>query len=414
MVTPRWAELSQKPARKAIFGDVILSLDMLLDRRNMGVRIPREVRMARRQSTGIARAPASAQSRVVSDFPKHTLQQALRVAQGIHDRNGGRPLPPTETAIAIGLSPGSSDFRVLLSSSIKYGLTAGSFNVERVSIDTLGQEIVEPKDADDRTRALVEAALAPTTFRAIYDAFRGKKLPDAEFFRNAVVREFGVPREHAEKCVEIFLANVEYLGLATVTPTGRWLSSHPSGRVNVAAPSPSIPQNRQEESDTATSPVRSTGEEPSFASRPKGHAIFVGHGKLKGPLDQLVKFLAEYHIPYKVAVDEANEGRPISAKVAEIMQACSAAILIFTPDEEHRSTDCATVWKPSDNVVYELGAASVLYGRQVVIFKEESVTFPTNFRDLGYISFKGDDLNAKTHELLRELIAFKLVKLSVG
>ena len=73
--------------------------------------------------------------RVRSDFPKNTLDEALRVARALYEANGGQPLPPTETAIALGMSPGSSDFRVILSSSIKYGLTRGSFNSERVSME---------------------------------------------------------------------------------------------------------------------------------------------------------------------------------------------------------------------------------------------------------------------------------------
>jgi hypothetical protein len=67
--------------------------------------------------------------KIESDFPKHPLEQALVVAEALEEKNGGKPLPPPETAIALGVSPGSSEFRVLLSSSIKYGLTTGSFSV---------------------------------------------------------------------------------------------------------------------------------------------------------------------------------------------------------------------------------------------------------------------------------------------
>jgi predicted nucleotide-binding protein len=68
--------------------------------------------------------------------------------------------------------------------------------------------------------------------------------------------------------------------------------------------------------------------------------------------------------------------------------------------------------EPSENVVYELGASSYLYGDRVVIMKEDSVDFPSNFRDIGYISFATDQLEAKTMEVLRELIGFGIVKVS--
>ena len=163
--------------------------------------------------------------RVKSDFPKYTLDDALRVPRALSDKNGGQPLPPTETAIAIGVSPGSSEFRTLLSASIKYGLTSGSFNSEKVSLEDAGRNIVEPRSPEDERKALVDASLAPPTFRAVYGYFRGKKLPDEVFFQNTLVREFSVPREHAEKCVAVFTKNMERVGLIRVANTGRWLAT---------------------------------------------------------------------------------------------------------------------------------------------------------------------------------------------
>ena len=144
------------------------------------------------------------------------------------------------------------------------------------------------------------------------------------------------------------------------------------------------------------------------------NSIFLGHGKNKRPLDQLKQVLDEYKIPYKVAVDEANRFRPISQKVADTMQECGAGYPIFTADEEFHDVHNTVIWRPSENVVYELGAASMLYGSKIIIFKEDTVDFPANFRDIGYISFEKDALSAKVNELFRELIAFGLIKVSVG
>ncbi len=54
-----------------------------------------------------------------------------------------------------------------------------------------------------------------------------------------------------------------------------------------------------------------------------GQAIFVAHGKNKKPLEQLKKILDQFKIPYKVAIEEPNLGRPIGTKVREIMHACN-------------------------------------------------------------------------------------------
>jgi predicted nucleotide-binding protein len=147
-------------------------------------------------------------------------------------------------------------------------------------------------------------------------------------------------------------------------------------------------------------------------SESTGQGIFVAHGKDKKPLEQLKKILEQFKIPYRVAIDEPNLGRPISSKVRETMRACNCAILIFTADEEFGDKEGNAVWRPSENVIHELGAAGYLYDNRIVIMKEDTVNFPSNFRDIGHISFAKDQLEAKAMEILKELIGFGIVKVS--
>ncbi len=48
-----------------------------------------------------------------SEFPKHSLKAALRISLALEEKNSGNPMPPTDIAIALDKSPGSSDFRML-------------------------------------------------------------------------------------------------------------------------------------------------------------------------------------------------------------------------------------------------------------------------------------------------------------
>jgi predicted nucleotide-binding protein len=93
---------------------------------------------------------------------------------------------------------------------------------------------------------------------------------------------------------------------------------------------------------------------------------------------------------------------------------CSSAIFIFTADERFVRDDGvgeqSEIWRPSENVVYELGAASVLYERRIVIFKESRVSFPRDFSDLGYIEFQSDQLEAKMGNLLAELVGLDFLE----
>jgi predicted nucleotide-binding protein len=94
------------------------------------------------------------------------------------------------------------------------------------------------------------------------------------------------------------------------------------------------------------------------------------------------------------------------------MLQCGSAILIFTCDEKFFDEEGNEIWRPSENVVHELGAASLLYEDRIVIFKEKGLHFPTNFQSIGYIEFEVDSIDAKTADLLKELIGFGLVKVT--
>jgi len=354
-----------------------------------------------------------------SEFPKHSLKAALRVPLALEEKNSGNPMPPTDVAIAIEKSPGSSDFRMLLSSSIKYGLSTGSYNQSKIALTSLARDIVAPTSDEAKNKALFQSAFMPPLFKSIFSSYKGKKVPDMQFFQNALVRDFGVSRDQAARCAMVFYENADYLGLVRQATTGRWLASEPTG----IAPQEELAiageagggENGQHDPTGEQSPsLQARAEIKSQPASLAKNAIFLGHGKNRVPLQQLEKFLSEYKIPHKVVVDEANKGRPISQKVADSMNECGAAIIIFTADEEFRDPNGQIIFRPSENAIFELGAASALYGSRVVIFKETGVTFPTNFRDIGYIEFDKDRLDAKVSELFRELIAFKLITVSVA
>jgi len=171
----------------------------------------------------------------------------------------------------------------------------------------------------------------------------------------------------------------------------------------------------QDPAADASQPQRTGAGAPSSQThigKPLGQAIFIAHGKNKKPVEQLKKILDQFKIPFKVAVEEPNLGRPISAKVRETMEACNCAILVFTADEEFKNVQGQAIWRPSENVVYELGASGYLYDNRLVIMKEDDVSFPSNFRDLGYISFAKDNLESKSMEIIKELVGFGILKIS--
>jgi predicted nucleotide-binding protein len=349
--------------------------------------------------------------KVKSDFPKHSLEEAVRVARALEEANGGQPLPPTETAIALGMSPGSSEFRTILSSSIKYGLTRGSYNQDRIALEELGRNIVEPKSADESRLALLSAALKPETFRAIHDYYRGKKLPEATFFQNTVVREFQVPREHAEKCVSIFNANMEHVGLIRVATTGRWLSAEAAPAETASSSEDETTEGRRPETEPPelTSPEleAAVGKPPpatSIVDSRRLKRVFVTHGKNVSFIDPVKKLLSFGEMDAVLSAEKQTVSQPVPDKVMNDMRSCGAAIIHI--EDELKLVDSGAnehvVLNP--NVLIEIGAAMALYGRRFILLVKDGIKLPSNLQGLFEVRYTGDQLDGNATIKLLEAI----------
>jgi predicted nucleotide-binding protein len=351
------------------------------------------------------------------NYPPLTLSKSLTMAQAIQDGASGMPVDRLTLSVLMNKSPSSSGFIMLVLSSRAYGLTTGGKNASEFALTALGREAVSD-DPDTRVKALHKAVLTVEPFRTFLTAHDQKKVPVAAAFKAFLTGKASVPGDRAEEAMAQLLSDATTARMIKMVKGAQYITLKTS---DPGMPEPTVEdiedgddQGLQDDALTVAEnggPPEDKDLPPAPPTRPA--AIFVGHGKNKKPLEQLKKILEEYEIPHTIVVDEANAGRPISEKVAEAMDECGAAILIFTADQEFKDSDGNTVWRPSENVVYELGAASAKYGRRVIIFKEESVDFPTNFRDIGHISFAKDQLDAKGMELFRELIQFGLVTFSV-
>ncbi|MCH7730373.1 nucleotide-binding protein, partial [Patescibacteria group bacterium] len=265
-----------------------------------------------------------------------------------------------------------------------------------------------------RKSAITNSVFKPDSFSKVFEYYKGKKVPEKNFFANTLVRDFGIPKKQATVFVKIFMTNMKYLGLINETTTGPWFASERSSSALQEGIKVQESKETGDEEQRTELPVSKTNHQTPQTIKSPPNAIFLGHGKNEKPLNQLIKILDEYKIPHKEAIAEPNAGRPISTKVADTMRECGAAILIFTADEKFKDEEDNEIWRPSENVAHELGAASVLYDNKIVIFKEDEVSLASNFSGVGYISFKKDKLNDKAGELFRELVEFKLLSFTVG
>jgi predicted nucleotide-binding protein len=355
------------------------------------------------------------------NFPKHSLEASLVVAQKIQDEMGGKPMNRLLLAESLGLSPSSSNFREILSSSFKYGLTEGTEKADQVSLSAIGISATS-KETMKRLTALRTAALRSPVFGQFFRDYGNKKVPSAEMLPKLLNVSYSVPKDLTSECASLVLANGRFVEIIReIGGSPHILFDTEFSKIDkedLEATAGNEDENASDSNLGETSAIiRSAEQSPTDvatnAPASRTHKpIFVAHGKNKAPLQQLQALLTSFQIPHKVVIDEANLGRPISQKVRDTLQECGSAILIFTRDEQFVDKNGAEIWRPSENVIYELGATSYLYGDRIVIFKEKGIHFPTNFQNIGYIEFESDDIQARTADLLKELIGFGLVRVT--
>ncbi|WP_019178632.1 TIR domain-containing protein [Methanomassiliicoccus luminyensis] len=311
------------------------------------------------------------------------------------------------------MTPQSGAFRQLLSSSIRYGLTNGSEKAEKVSLTELGASIVAPTKEGEVKSCQYKALTTPVIFNKILTFYDSKKIPSENILKNTLRREFGIIPEDVDACYKVLMTNIKYLGLIESIKGSDYLQLKKIKEVvddEVESPSSEGDLEDCGESNRIEVTDESECKVNPITTKPK--QIFVAHGKNKKPLEQLKSILSQFKVPYKVAVDEPHNGRPISDKVAQLMKECSSGIFIFTADEETTGSQNIKVLRPSDNVVFELGAGIVLYSDKIVILREEGVSFGSDFTGYGYITFEKDKLDAKAFELMKELISLGFLQVT--
>jgi predicted nucleotide-binding protein len=360
------------------------------------------------------------------NYPPLKLADALQVAAAIQDQASGMTVTRLTLAQLLDVSPSSSNFRDLVAASRFYGLTSGGINADEFGLTTLGEGATSG-DEVARAAACKRAVLNVPPYRTFLETFSNKKVPGAVAMREFLVKNAAVPEERVEEGIGFILADAATAGFVRSVKGAQYVDLTGAPRIAEVAQEQS--ERGAEDAETPAAEMKELPASRSDAGAetrdhlqvqtPREHdakpkKVFIAHGKNRTPLDQLKKALDQFKVSYAVAVDEPNKGRPISKKVATLMRdECSSGIFIFTADEQFlRPTESGTeeVWRPSENVVYELGAASILYENRIVIFKEKGVSFPTDFSDLGYIEFEKDKLVAELGSLFSELVALDILE----
>lgn len=139
----------------------------------------------------------------LSNYPRHTIEKALRIPNAIIEQNAGKETTEKEAAGFLGITNPKGPFQLEISSATKYGL------LERPSSgmmkpSEIAKRIIRPKSQDDELNAIREAILNAPVISEVYKHYRGENLPDRKFFENTLTDTFKIPTEKLSEFIEIF------------------------------------------------------------------------------------------------------------------------------------------------------------------------------------------------------------------
>lgn len=341
-----------------------------------------------------------------SSVPLLSLSEALKIAQALYDNFASNPTAPILLAQAVGVSPGSSNWRDLTGASSAYGLTTGAYNSDKIGITDLAKKIIAPTVEGAEIQARVEAMLKPETLNKFFNKYNNAKLPRDIIIENVLREEFSVPQEKVSSVLSLLKENGKYTGIFRETKTGTFiLIDNPEPIVDIKTADDSIvdveeiPAELAEKLDIVK-PNTSTPPKPQNPyEKPK---VFISHGKNKKIVNQLKEIVTFGQFEPIVSVENETTAIPVPDKVFNDMRQCFAGIIHIESEEEFLDKDGNKQFKLNENVLIEIGAAIAFYNKRFILLCEKNVKLPSNLQGLYRCNYEGPQLDYEaTMKLLK-------------
>ena len=166
-----------------------------------------------------------------------------------------------------------------------------------------------------------------------------------------------------------------------------------AGRLEVELPSDPMPVETGDAEASQASEPPYEGLEPRRSPR-----IFVGESARSEAVELALQVLTEFDIAHGTSTRAAGDDSPISSSASEVMRECTAAVLVIAEDDMR--SGASAEWERS---LYQIGAASLLYGQSIVVLCERGVQLPMEARRYPQVRFDANSAQDAAYGLLRQL-----------
>lgn len=340
-----------------------------------------------------------------AEFPNNSIQQAQRIAQAIWDNFAGKGAAPHQIAMAIDMSPTSGTWRNLCGSSLAYGLTDGGYNASQITLTDLGRRVVAPTEEGDDARARIEAILQPRMLREFFQKYDKAKFPKDEIAKNVLVN-FGLPKERAERALQILKEAGEFAGIVLNSRSGLFVALDSPAPSRPGNPAPQeCDQGEENQPPEAVAPTNSA--RGSLVAMTAVNRVFITHGKNKKILEQVREIVRFGKFEPVVAQEHETVSKPVPQKVLDDMRTCQAAVIHVGIERYLLDDEGNKVPQLNGNVLIEIGAAMALYKGSFVLLVEDSAALPSNLQGLYECRYSGNELGMDaTMKLLKTFNEF--------
>jgi hypothetical protein len=200
-------------------------------------------RHKKKKKKGKRKAGTSQRTRTVRPYPASSFEEALPLAEAIHEYASSEKVRRLTLLKHLEKSPTSSSTMMLITNSTKYGLTKGSYAADWLELTEIGSIASNPASPPrEKLKARFDLAIEGVApFQKLYSEFKGKRLPSHDVLKDVLLEgkfEIDKPTE----CVDLFIVNAKYLGLLqtiagseTLIPIEQALDELGNGQQVVAA-----------------------------------------------------------------------------------------------------------------------------------------------------------------------------------
>jgi hypothetical protein len=161
-----------------------------------------------------SRTPKTARSRTPRPYPASSFQEALPLAEAIHQYASGQKVRRLTLLKQMQKSPNSSATKMLITNSGKYGITTGSYAAEWLELTPFGNVATAPGPwTQEKVSSQFQLAIEGISpFSILYREFKGKRLPSREVMKD-VLAENNIASDTTAECVDTFVVNAKDLEL---------------------------------------------------------------------------------------------------------------------------------------------------------------------------------------------------------